>query len=102
MRFLRFKNLKADGIVNNRPNLKNKIQKQGFPKGRLLGPNDRAWTEDEVQQWLDSRPTDPKPWPGRRQQAEAVRRKHGRQSRAQPQPDKAEQAKRSSAEPGLT
>ena len=31
----------------------------GFPLGRLLGPGTRVWTEDEINEWLASRPVEP-------------------------------------------
>jgi|HubBroStandDraft_3_1064219.scaffolds.fasta_scaffold1049235_1 hypothetical protein len=55
-RWLRFADLKGRGVVNSWPALKLKIKKQGFPAGRMLGPNTRAWTEEEVVEWEDSRP----------------------------------------------
>jgi hypothetical protein len=55
--FLRFADLKARGIVPNWPTLTRWIETQGFPPGRLLGPNIRAWTADEVADWLGTRPT---------------------------------------------
>jgi predicted DNA-binding transcriptional regulator AlpA len=55
-RFLRFGELKADGIVNSWAQLKRLIALQGFPPGRMLGPNTRAWTEEEIAAWLTSRP----------------------------------------------
>jgi hypothetical protein len=61
---LRFRDLKARGIVNNRVTLKSWIRKHGFPPGQLTGPNTRTWDEDtEINPWLDSRPTAPKPAP---------------------------------------
>jgi hypothetical protein len=55
--FLRFADLKARGIVDNRVTLDRWIAEQGFPCGRLLGPNIRAWTADEIADWLATRPT---------------------------------------------
>jgi hypothetical protein len=60
---LRFNDLRERGIVKNRVTLTNWIKKRGFPPGRRIGPNSRAWDEGEVQVWVDSRPTDPKPAP---------------------------------------
>jgi hypothetical protein len=54
---LRFRHLKARRIVENWPQLKRLVEQQDFPPGRLLGPNTRAWTEDEIDDWLDARPT---------------------------------------------
>jgi predicted DNA-binding transcriptional regulator AlpA len=53
---LRFKNLKERGIVKNHTTLKRWQKERGFPCGRLLGPNIRAWTDDEIERWLASRP----------------------------------------------
>jgi hypothetical protein len=55
--FVRFKDLKADGIVDSRPQLKNLQETQGFPLGRLLSPQVRAWDyQEEIEPWLASRP----------------------------------------------
>jgi predicted DNA-binding transcriptional regulator AlpA len=53
---LRFNDLKAKQVVNNWPTLLNWIKHEGFPPGRKIGPNTRAWTEDEVNAWLATRP----------------------------------------------
>jgi predicted DNA-binding transcriptional regulator AlpA len=63
MRLLRYADLLALGIVNNRATLANWIRDRGFPRGSLIGPNSRAWSAAEVREWLDSRPTAPKPTP---------------------------------------
>jgi hypothetical protein len=55
--FLRFADLKARGIVDNRVTLDRWIATEGFPAGRLLGPNIRAWTTAEIADWLEARPT---------------------------------------------
>jgi hypothetical protein len=34
-------------------------QTAGFPKGRLIGPNTRAWEEEEVAGWWNTRPVEP-------------------------------------------
>jgi predicted DNA-binding transcriptional regulator AlpA len=56
-KWLRFRDLKARGLVNSWPMLKRRIERDGFPPGRMLGPNIRAWTEDEIEEYEDSRPT---------------------------------------------
>jgi predicted DNA-binding transcriptional regulator AlpA len=56
-KYLRFIHLKQMGLVDNWTTLLRWIEEQGFPAGRHLGPNVRAWTEDEVQMWIASRPT---------------------------------------------
>jgi predicted DNA-binding transcriptional regulator AlpA len=57
MKLIRYTDLVAKGVVNSRMTLKRLIDLQGFPPGRLVTPNSRAWTEDEVDQWIDGRPT---------------------------------------------
>jgi predicted DNA-binding transcriptional regulator AlpA len=59
--YLRFSDLVARGILKNRATLGNWIKDHGFPPGKLIGPNTRVWTEAEVDAYLASRPTDPKP-----------------------------------------
>jgi predicted DNA-binding transcriptional regulator AlpA len=56
-RLLRFRDLKERGIIPNWPTLRVRIARDGFPPGRMLGPNSRAWTEAEIDVWLRSRPT---------------------------------------------
>ena len=70
-RYLRFKDLRARGIVNNRPALTRLIEKHGFPPGFLLSENCRVFDEDETQRWLDERAANaanqaPKRVPGRK------------------------------------
>ena len=55
---LRFRDLKDRRIVSNHVTLKRWIEREGFPPGRMLGPNTRVWRESEIEAWLDSRPTD--------------------------------------------
>jgi predicted DNA-binding transcriptional regulator AlpA len=69
---LRYVDLERRGIVNNRATLANWQRDLGFPRGQLTGPNSRTWSEAEVQQWLDSRPTDQKPTPRRRREPAAA------------------------------
>jgi predicted DNA-binding transcriptional regulator AlpA len=57
MSLLRFRDLKDRGIVSNHVTLKRWIEREGFPTGRMLGPNTRVWSESEIEAWLDSRPT---------------------------------------------
>jgi predicted DNA-binding transcriptional regulator AlpA len=71
--YLRFRDLQAAGIVNNRASLQYRIQNFGFPRGRLIGPNTRAWTRSEVEAWIAARPTDFKLSPfDRRKAAQAT------------------------------
>jgi predicted DNA-binding transcriptional regulator AlpA len=53
---LRFRQLKERGIVQSWPQLKRLQQLHGFPLGRMLSPNTRGWTEDEIDAWIESRP----------------------------------------------
>jgi hypothetical protein len=62
-RRLRFADLKARNIVRNRATLRNWILRYDFPPGRLTGPNTRTWGENEVDEFIASRPTEPKPMP---------------------------------------
>jgi predicted DNA-binding transcriptional regulator AlpA len=55
-RLLRYKDLKERGIVENWTTLFRLIASGDFPAGRYISPNRRAWTEDEIAEWLDSRP----------------------------------------------
>ena len=52
---LRFSGLKKRGIVDNRTTLGRWIKTQGFPPGIKIGPNTRAWPEDQVEAWLAAR-----------------------------------------------
>jgi predicted DNA-binding transcriptional regulator AlpA len=53
---LRFRDLKARGIANSWTMLKLRIERDGFPSGRMIGPNSRAWSEEEIDDWYKSRP----------------------------------------------
>ena len=55
---LRFADLKQRGIVNSWPQLKRLQTEQGFPLGKMLSPNIRAWTEDEIEAWFAERPVE--------------------------------------------
>jgi predicted DNA-binding transcriptional regulator AlpA len=53
---LRFRDMKERGIVNSWPQLKRLQTEHGFPLGRMLSPNIRAWTLAEIDEWIASRP----------------------------------------------
>lgn len=55
-KIVRFNDLKARGIVSNWQTLLRWIEHESFPAGRMLGANTRAWTEEEIDEWLKSRP----------------------------------------------
>jgi predicted DNA-binding transcriptional regulator AlpA len=54
-KLLKFKDLKAAGIVNNWTTLVRWIDSGDFPPGIKLGPNSRAWTDTSIAEWLASR-----------------------------------------------
>ena len=56
MKWIRYNDLVAKGIVNSRMTLKRLINSQAFPPGVLITPNARAWNETEVDAWTASRP----------------------------------------------
>ena len=53
--YLRYEDLAARKIVNNRTTLSRWIKHYGFPPGVLLGPRTRAWTEDEIAEYHERR-----------------------------------------------
>lgn len=57
MKYLRFSDLVARGIIRNRVTLKRWQEGQGFPLGVKLGPNSRAWPESDIEDWLAKRVT---------------------------------------------
>jgi predicted DNA-binding transcriptional regulator AlpA len=57
VRFLRFRDLVAMGLVGNWVTLSRWIETENFPPGRYLARNSRAWTESEVEEWIATRPT---------------------------------------------
>jgi predicted DNA-binding transcriptional regulator AlpA len=54
-KFLRFKELQAQGIFNDRMAARRAVQK-GFPAPYEMGPNTIAWDAAEVEKYLASRP----------------------------------------------
>lgn len=56
--WLRFRDLQARKIVRNWPQLKNLQKKRGFPLGRMIGPNTRGWTEEEIEAYEESCPVE--------------------------------------------
>jgi predicted DNA-binding transcriptional regulator AlpA len=54
--WLSFDDLKGRGIVKTRMTLSRWIRTQGFPPGKLIGPNSRRYPLSEVVAWLESRP----------------------------------------------
>jgi hypothetical protein len=62
----RFRDLRNAGVVDNWQQLHRMIEYEGFPAGRLLSPNVRTWTTDEINEWYASRPTARKVIPPRK------------------------------------
>jgi predicted DNA-binding transcriptional regulator AlpA len=60
MKLLRYPDLVELGIVRSRMTLKRLVDEHQFPSGRLITPNSRAWTDDEVSAWIANRPTERK------------------------------------------
>ena len=54
-RLVRFSDLKQRGIVGNWPMLRRMVERDGFPPGVRLGAQMRAWPEEEIEAWLESR-----------------------------------------------
>lgn len=54
-KLLRFNDLKARGIVGSWPQLQRMVERLGFPAGYRLGAQTRAWPEQEIAAWLESR-----------------------------------------------
>ena len=52
---MRYADLKARGVVNNRATLSRWIKTHGFPSGFLLGPNSRGWYAHDIEGWLSDR-----------------------------------------------
>lgn len=73
---LRFADLKARNIAGSWAALARLIEKHGFPRGRLLSDRVRVWSEDELDAWLQNRPTKSRrPLQGRAKELVAARGK---------------------------
>ena len=56
--YVRFRDLRNAGIVDNWEQLRNLVADYHFPPGMLLSPNTRVWDIKDVRAWLASRPSD--------------------------------------------
>jgi predicted DNA-binding transcriptional regulator AlpA len=65
-RHVRFRHIRAAGIADSYTALDRLVRDHGFPAGRLISPNVRAWTVEEIESWLATRPTARKPGPARK------------------------------------
>ncbi len=61
----RYKDLKAAQIVNSRMTLKRLVDSGRLAPGRLISPNVRAWTDEEIELLISTAPTARKPAPRR-------------------------------------
>jgi hypothetical protein len=59
--YLRFSDLRERGLVRSWPQLRRMIKLHGFPAGRMLSPNIRVWSVEEVETYFASRPTEGPP-----------------------------------------
>jgi hypothetical protein len=55
--YCRFRDLRAAGVAGTWQQLGRMIDAQGFPPGQLLSPNVRVWKVEEINRWLEARPT---------------------------------------------
>ena len=70
--YLRFRDLQSRGIIASWPILRRRVDYDGFPPGKKVGPNTWIWDEAEVDAWVDSRPTDRKVPHPKRSEVESV------------------------------
>jgi hypothetical protein len=54
----RFSDLRSANIVDSWSQLSRLIKNSGFPRGKMLSSNTRAWDEAEVEAWIESRPVE--------------------------------------------
>lgn len=54
--WLRFSDLQARGIAKSWAQLRRLIKLYGFPPGRMVSPNTRAWSSDDIDAYYASRP----------------------------------------------
>jgi predicted DNA-binding transcriptional regulator AlpA len=71
-RHVRFRHIRAAGIADSYTALDRLINDHGFPGGRLISPNVRVWTVEEIESWLANRPTARKAGPTRKREVEAA------------------------------
>ena len=55
-KFYRFADLKEMGLAPNWPTFRRWQAQVGFPPGTLIGPNFRAWTGRELNEFMATRP----------------------------------------------
>ena len=72
--FVRYADLKAAGLVNSWTSLRERVLYHGFPPGRLIGPNVRAWTAEEIRNYVASCPVAPRAVPPRRKKSKRAKK----------------------------
>ncbi len=63
-KLLDYEDLKQRRLTSSRTSLDRAIKRYGFPPGRLITPGRRFWTEEEIEEWLASRPAEKRPYGG--------------------------------------
>jgi predicted DNA-binding transcriptional regulator AlpA len=66
----RFKDLKSKGFADSWAQLKRMIELYGFPPGRMITPNVRAWTDEELDAYVASQLSGRRPGAARCREAQ--------------------------------
>jgi hypothetical protein len=85
----RFEDLQDRGYVENRAQLQRMIRLYHFPPGRMLTPNCRTWTAEEVAEYYASRPIVGPPLRGAaaRKRARFLKQQHPQSAALPAQPE---------------
>ena len=62
--WLRFSHLQARNIVGSWAQLRRLQEKHGFPAGRMISPNIRIWSEEEIDAYIAACPVEGPPMRG--------------------------------------
>jgi hypothetical protein len=82
--WLRFSHLQKRNLVQSWTQLERLQKLYGFPKGRMVSPNIRVWTEEEIDEYIASCPVEGPPPRG------AAKQKHERRLKADTAPARQE------------
>jgi hypothetical protein len=82
--WLRFSHLQKRNLVQSWTQLERLQKLYGFPKGRMVSPNIRVWTEEEIDEYVASCPVEGSPPRG------AAKQKHERRLEANTAPARQE------------
>jgi hypothetical protein len=80
-----FADFKNRQLFNNWESLRRAIAELGFPAGMLITPNRRVWTEEEVDDWLATRPVDNPILRGAAKSAKAAKAARTRRDTSEPE-----------------